>query len=185
MKLKNILSALAVLILIALALHSCKPKEPGCDNCENELITTLDIVLTDSSTGSVSHFIFRDLDGTGTNAPVQFDTIHLLANHTYTASFLILDESKTPADTISNEVAEEANEHAFFFHPNGVSVSVVYLDFDTHTPPLPLGLNTKWYTGAVANGIFRIVLRHQPEGKDGTETPGDTDMDISFPARIQ
>jgi hypothetical protein len=176
---KNIFITIGVLILLAAVLPSCKPKDPGCDNCENELITTLDVALTDSATGITGHFIFRDLDGDGSNAPVRFDTIHLLPNHTYNASLIILDESKNPADTISNEILEEADDHAFFFHPNPAeSISVIYLDQDANA--LPIGLLTRWYAGAAVNGTLKIVLRHQPGLKNGTETPGETDLDVTF-----
>ncbi len=184
-KIKHSLIALGTIFILSIVLHSCKPEKDNCTNCENELITTLNITLTDSATGAVSHVIFRDLDGDGANAPTQFDTIKLSANHTYTASFLILDESKTPADTTSNEIREEQNDHAFFFHPAGVNIGVTYIDFDTHTPPLPVGLDTKWYVGAAGTGTLQIVLRHQPNVKDGTETPGDTDLDVTFKTQIQ
>ena len=74
-KIKKTLYAFTTLVIITASLHSCKPDENNCDNCETELITTVDVALTDSATGTVTHFAFRDLDGDGANAPVQFDTI--------------------------------------------------------------------------------------------------------------
>ena len=97
MKLKNTLYTLIAFAVIAATLHSCKPDKDNCDNCETELITTVNVTLTDSATGAVTNFVFRDLDGDGANAPVKFDTIKLLANRTYTASLLVLDESKRPS----------------------------------------------------------------------------------------
>jgi hypothetical protein len=186
MKLKNSITAISALILISWILHSCKPKKNECDNCENELITTFNVALTDSATGAVTHFIFRDLDGDGANAPVQFDTIKVLANHTYTASFFILDESKTPADTTSNEIRNEQNDHLFFFTAvPASSIAVTITDYDTHSPPLPVGLDSKWHTGAASSGTLQIVLRHQPGVKNGTYAPGDTDLDITFQTKIE
>ena len=185
-KFKTTFYTLIVLSIVVLSLHSCKPNKNECDNCETELITTLNVALTDSATGAVSHFTFRDLDGDGANAPVQFDTIKLLANHTYTASLLVLDESKTPADTISNQILEEANDHQFFFHTHDVIVNFSYLDFDWHTPPMPVGLTTKWYVGSTtATGAIHVVLKHQPGIKDGNEATGDVDLDVEFNALVQ
>lgn len=186
MKIKNTIYTLIAFAVIAVSLHSCKPDTNNCDNCESELITTVSVTLTDSATGAVTHFIFRDLDGDGANAPVQFDTIKVLANHTYTASLLVLDESKTPADTTSNEIAEEANDHQFFFHAHDVTVDFTYLDFDTHTPPMPLGLLTKWRVGSITgNGEVHITLKHQPNIKDGNESTGEVDLDVEFNALVQ
>lgn len=185
-KIKNTFYALAALVIITASLHSCKPETNNCDNCETELITTVIVALTDSATGAVTHFVFRDLDGDGANAPVQFDTIKVLANHTYTGSLLVLDESKSPADTISNEILEEANDHQFFFHSHDVTVGFTYLDFDSHAPPMPIGLSTKWTIGSTTgNGKVHILLKHQPGIKDGNEATGETDLDIDFNALVQ
>jgi hypothetical protein len=185
MKFKKLLYPTLAFAAIAFSLNSCKPDTNSCDNCETELITTLNVQLTDSATGTVSHYIFRDLDGDGANAPVQFDTLQLLANHTYNASFFILDESKTPADTTSNQILEEGNDHQFFYHPTGINVSFTYNDHDSHTPPMPIGLQSKWYVGAATgNGKIEIVLKHQPGIKDGNEATGEVDLDVTYNAVV-
>ena len=145
---KKFLSLITFIALIStqVACKKDKPLDPTnpAPNNPAELITTLKLIFTDSAnTSSVNTFVFKDADGDGGNAPTQFDTIQLNANSTYYVSVLLLNESVSPADTISNEVAEEANEHQFFFHYNGVNISLTYLDADTNTPPLPLGLSTK------------------------------------------
>ena len=35
------------------------------------------------------------------------------------------------------------------------------------------------------SGSLRVILRHQVGTKDGTETPGSTDFDTTFPVTIQ
>jgi len=47
---------------------------------------------------------------------------------------------------------------------------------------LPVGLLTRWTTGANASGMFRIVLKHQPELKTASSSSsiGETDLDIEF-----
>lgn len=184
-RIKTIFSVLTVTVLLT-ALHSCKPDENNCDNCESELITSVYVSLTDSASGAVSSFAFRDLDGDGSNAPVQFDTIKLNANRTYNVSLLVLDESKTPADTISNEILEEANDHQFFYHAHDINVAFTYRDQDSNTPALPVGLLTKWVVGATTGtGTIHVTLKHQPGIKDGNEATGDTDVEIEFNAQVQ
>ena len=141
---KNSILLLITFFISMVTLHSCKPDTNNCSNCETELITTINVVLADSATGALTHFVFRDLDGDGANSPVQFDTITLQPNHVYNASLVILDESKTPVDTTSNQIAVEANDHRFFFHTHDITVDFTYLDFDSHTPPMPVGLHSKW-----------------------------------------
>lgn len=156
------------------------PVNPG------ELITTVSLIFTDSSNTSAAYtFTFKDTDGEGGNGPSVFDTIKIQANKTYYVSVLMLDETKTPTDTISNEVLNEANDHMIFFHHLGVNISTIYLDTDTNNPPLPIGISSKWKTGNVSNGNSHIILKHQPGTKNGTETPGETDVDITFNTLVE
>lgn len=162
-----------------------KPVTPPVTN-QQELITTVKLTFTDSAnTSSVSTFTFNDPDGDGGAAPT-IDTIILAPNKTYLVSVLLLDATKTPVDTISNEVLEEANDHMLFYNHAGVGITTSYLDQDTNNPPLPIGLSTKWKTNATtASGTSQVILKHQPGVKNGTMTPGDTDVDVVFPSRIQ
>jgi hypothetical protein len=193
---KKTIKKLTLIALIAVVattvITGCKkdkdevPTPPPPIN-ESEIMTTFLLTFIDSA--GVSPTVtaqYRDPDGDGGNPAAQFDTIKLMPNTTYLASVLILDETKNPADTISNEVLEEANDHLFFYSPALVNVTVTILDYDTNTPtPLPLGLQTKWRTMAVSAGTVRIELRHQPEVKDGTYAPGETDVDLTFQLEIQ
>jgi hypothetical protein len=182
---KKIISISFVVFFLTTQL-SCKKDQPldpvnPVPNNPEELITTLQLIFTDSANpSSVSTFVFKDPDGDGGNAPTQFDTLQLSANKTYFVSILLLDESVSPTDTISNEVAEEANDHQFFFHYNGVNVAMTYLDADTNTPPLPVGLSTQWKTGLAGTGTSQIILKHQPGTKNGNEANGETDVDLLF-----
>jgi hypothetical protein len=192
MKTKHLFYILLIAGIFPFLVGSCKKKEdlkavePPFVN-PGELITTVRLIFTDSAnSSSVTTATFNDPDGEGGNGPTQFDTIKLSANKTYLVSVLLLDVTKSPVDTISNEVLEEANDHMFFFTHTTVGITTSYLDMDTNSPPLPVGLSTKWVTGsAPANGISQVILKHQPGVKDGTSGPGDTDVDVSFPCKIQ
>jgi hypothetical protein len=189
----KLFTTLLLAVLSALLLStSCKkdedldPVAPPAQNA-GEVITTIKLTFTDSANASnVFNATFNDPDGDGGNGPTQFDTITLAPNKTYFVSILLLDITKSPVDTISNEVLEEANDHMFFFHHTGVGVNTIYLDQDTNNPPLGIGLSTKWKTdGTLTNGTSQIILKHQPGSKNGTETPGDTDVDVTFQCKIQ
>jgi len=186
---KNIHLLLITFLTVVTIQTGCKkddddPKNPLPDPNDPELITTVELLFQDSA-GISPDFVakFKDPDGDGGNTPVQFDTINLQVNKTYFVSILLLDESGTPVDTISNEVLEEAVDHMFFFNHTGTDIVTTYEDSDSNG--LPVGLQTKWKTGAVSSGVSRVTLKHQPGIKNGTITPGETDVEVDFVSRIQ
>lgn len=174
--------------IIALTVSSCKKDDelvdvPPPDQNEVELITTFKIILTDdASVAPDVTAIFKDLDGDGGDAPTVFDDIILAPSTSYSAEILLLNETEMPADTISNEVLEEAVDHLFCFSPTGADVTITRTDSDG---TYEIGLQSTWLTGAVSEGTTEIVLKHQPEVKDGTCTPGETDIELNFLTKIQ
>ena len=136
------------------------------------------------------------------------------ANATYTATLIILDKTQDPVFVVSDEIKDRANYHIFFYQPlppanayvippptgsdvypepiptpvpqgSPLNLSIAITDHDNNTPPLPLGLESNFSTGAAGSGWLRIVLRHQPNVKDGTFAPGSTDLDVGFAVKIQ
>ncbi len=172
------------LLILIILIQACKPKEVVLPN-ETELITTVKLSFTDSSNvGNILTFVFRDIDGAGGNAPTQFDTIKLNSNKTYTMKLVLLDESKTPTDSTSNEVLEEGIDHQFFFNiSSGLNITTSYQDLDANSKPI--GIQSKWETGAIANGTATVVLKHQPGIKDGNQATGETDVEVVFPVRVE
>ncbi|HEX5001027.1 MAG TPA: hypothetical protein VFW78_00895 [Bacteroidia bacterium] len=181
---KNIHYFLFIAIVMILFTWSCKkddssPKHPPVGTNEGEVITSVIVQVSDSAgIWPAQTFKFRDLDGAGGSPPVQFDTIRIPVQTTLLVHLILLDETKLPADTISNDILDEAVDHLFFFEHTGVDIITTYLDSDSNG--LPLGLDTKWVTGTAATGTSRIILKHQPGVKDGTITPGATDVDVTF-----
>lgn len=57
-------------------------------------------------------------------------------------------------------------------------------DMDNNTPPLQIGLQDNFVTGAASSGTLRTVLRHQPNAKNGTYAPGSTDLDVTYAITI-
>ncbi|MCU0432609.1 MAG: hypothetical protein MUC87_04045 [Bacteroidia bacterium] len=151
-----------------------------------EIMNSLQLLVTDSVTGNaVDTVIFLDPDGDGSMAPSVWDTLRLQPSKTYLVNILLLNTLANPVDTVSNEVLAEAHEHQFFFNFTGAGITHTYLDSDTNTPPLPVGLQNKFRTGAAATGTTQVILKHQPGIKDGNITTGDTDIDVTFQTIIQ
>ena len=173
------------LVVVSCKKDEVKPAEPTPPN-ENELITTLELKFSGKGViGNDTTFVvtFNDPDGDGGNAPTQFETIHLLKNSTYKVEVTLLDKSKTPAETISNEVLAEANDHLFFYssNPTGL-VDVLITDKDSNGKNL--GLKSTWTTTNAGSGKVKVKLMHQPGVKDGTSATGDTDIEVDFQVNV-
>lgn len=188
-KTKKLKLGLFALGILGLSLSSCKKDDeqvnvPAPDQNEVELITTFKITLTDDANVQPTvSATFQDLDGNGGNGPGIFDTIVLAPNTSYSAKILLLNETVTPVDTISNEVKDEDDQHLFCFEPsNGLNLTIVRTDTDG---TYEVGLESQWVTSSASTGTTLITLRHQPGVKDGTCTPGETDIEVNFVTKIQ
>lgn len=184
---KNILFFILVLTLFA----SCvKNEDPDGEN-EEELITTLIMQLTPNNGTGVVNLEFVDLDGDGGNPPtISGGTLAI--NTTYTAEITVLNESESPAEDITEEILEEADEHQFFLTLSGsLDLNWSYLDEDSEG--YPVGLSMQLVTGATAGtGTLRVTLRHEPNksaanvaGGNIANAGGETDIEVDFPITIQ
>ncbi len=199
--LKQTLSLLAIAALIFTS--SCKKDDdkkdattPPVTNPEEQITTVILKGYDHDNPNEVSHQFsvsWEDLDGAGGNAPI-IDSLVLDTGIAYHVHILLLDKTKTPWDTISNEVEEEKNVHQFFYTPSAVladKMEIERLDYDNNTPPLPVGLEfhmtvlaTPAYTIPVV-GSLGIVLSHY-DGIPKTTTPSpESDVDIAFPVRLK
>jgi hypothetical protein len=168
-----VLTALATLSLV-----SCKKDDAPDD--ENELITTVLLTFTSEEGGVSSTFAWRDLNLSGSPS---IETINLSAGIAYTLTVSVLDETKNPAEDITEEIEEEDDEHQIFFFANpGGLMSLDYLDTDKND--LPVGLKMRVVAGSTGNGTLRAVLKHAPGTKDGQFATGSTDFDVIFPVVI-
>lgn len=169
-------------VFMALSILSCKEDTPKPNNPptnQTELITTVILELTDSATQQTKVFKFKDIDGEGGNNPSIFDTIRLDTNRVYFTNLVLLDESKNPIDTISNEIEEEKNDHLFVFSSSSSLIQVLITDKDDNN--LPIGLKSKWKTYGKTTSSISVALKHQPNIKTGAANIGETDIDINFP----
>ncbi|GAA4309435.1 hypothetical protein [Nibribacter koreensis] len=156
--------------------------EPTPEN-EEELITTVRLHATPQGGGNMIMATYKDVDGPGGQAPIV-NGLQLAANKVYDVRVEVLDESKTPAEDITQEVKEEADEHQFFYQPStGLNLTVAYTDQDSKN--LPLGITTRMTTAAASTGTLRVILKHQPGTKNNSVNTGETDVEVTFPATIQ
>ena len=208
------------------------PALPG-----NEFLTTVQLQLT-NATNPTDVQLCSSTQMSPYTHTYQVDSIYnsaaflrLKANSTYTGRVIILDETKTPVDTVSIEILQRENYHLFFFEPSpvlasnfvvsntttyipqndwligqpatdttafGISVNestassaatalnlvVNRTDLDNNTPPMQIGLEDNFVTGAASSGTLRVVLRHQPNAKNGTYDPGSTDFDVTYAVTV-
>ena len=184
----NLKRVFAVVIVMTLALSSCKKEDPIIPN-EEELITTLKYTLTPNGGGAAVVLSFKDLDGDGGNAPIIIGGT-LVSNKTYTGVLVLLNEQETPAENITTEIKEEDKNHQFFFQTNITGLTVAYSDQDADGNPL--GLESTLTTTGAGNGTLTITLRHEPNKSatgvangDITNAGGETDIEVTFDIIVQ
>lgn len=176
-------SALVLLSLFSLWLGACK-KDDEKPVTETELITTVRLTFTNPVSGVSSTFNWKDADGDGGQAPVA-DQINLSQLITYTVSVSVLDESKNPAEDITEEIEAEKDEHLFVFTPSGISgFTMTATDVDSQGKPV--GLTATAVSTNPGTGSLRVVLKHEPD-KNAADpgATGDTDVEATFPVVIQ
>lgn len=189
--LRSVLRSLFLSVVVATSLLLSCSDDPKPVN-EEEVITTLTITLTPVGVGGDPVILeFFDEDGDGAIEPVYTYTPTtrggspagiLSASTTYNAVIELLNETETPAEDITVEILEEADEHLFCFTPGG-TLNLVIEPTDEDGEGLPVGIASSWVTGAASTGTVTVVLRHQPGVKTGA-CPGDGDTDISVTFNI-
>ena len=178
-------------LAIALLAGGCKKEEKNpTPTDDNEAITTA--ILTLSSQTTPVQTVTAVVENLNTTADFSRATLTLKAITTYTGVINLLDKTKTPTLDVSAEVKEEGDEHlsVYTFTPatgSSASMSVTATDKDSNPAPgpYPIGLATQVVAGAAGNGKLKVVLRHQPNAKNGTATPGTSDLDTDFNVTIQ
>ena len=167
---------------------SCDKDDPEVPN-EEELITTVTIMLTPEDGEPAIKLMYQDLDGPGSQEPtIQNGT--LKAGTTYQASIQLLNELEEPTLDINEEINEEKEEHQFFYLFENGALETTYSDKDANDLPVGLSFTIKPLLAGVQS--FNLVLKHEPnksaEGVaagDMTLAEGSTDLDISFQLNVE
>ena len=182
---KQLSYLMAALMMVTFFSIGCKKDDKGPEN-EEELITTLKLTFTEVGGTATSTVTFKDADGPGGNAPTQNEQIILSPNKQYNCTIQVLDESKSPVKDITTEINAEANDHQFYYEVAGANITVTGLNTDPNGRPL--GVTSRWNCGAVSGpGTVKVTLKHKPGAKGSSDpvTVGETDIEVSFAARIQ
>ncbi|MET4080213.1 hypothetical protein ABIB40_000153 [Pedobacter sp. UYP30] len=192
---------------------SSKSEEAVAPTISNEALTSISLNLTnraDVSDKATCKYVYH-LNNNGEITSTDSTSLKLKPNAVYDMQIVMLDTTQTPVFNVSNEVKERSNYHLFFFQPSPVSaanlafgttsasipgtdasatgpylnLTVVRADKDTNSPALQVGLQNVFTTGAASSGKLKVILRHQPNAKNGTFAPGSTDLEANFPVTIQ
>ena len=175
----NFLS-ISILLAVITMFQACDKEDPKPVH-EAELITTVQVTLVPEGNGIPVTLKFVDADGEqGSIAPITTVSGSLKPSTSYSAVIELKNETVNPVADITEEVAEEAEDHLFCFDASG-DISVAYVEEDEDANGLPLGLLTTWTTGSAGNATVTLSLRHQPGTKTG-ECPGsgETDVEVTF-----
>ena len=172
--------------LLSIAMIGCSDDDsaPEVINDE-ELITTVILTLTQES-GDQVVLTTVDLDGDGPDEPETTVVGNFAENTQYTGAVQFLNETEDPAEDITEEVIEEADEHQVFYTiSEGLNITTTYVDFDSNDNPL--GVNITLETGEASSGSLTVTLRHEPvKPNDGLDSAGgETDIATSFDVTIE
>ena len=198
---KNIfrLNYLLYAVLTLFIFTACEEDEaaPEEEN-EVEVFTDVKLVFTPIGGGAAVEAAAQDPDGAGVQELQVLGAINLAANTEYLLSMMIENCLEDPCEDMNEEIAEEAEEHQFFFaftndaftspvgngNMDNASDPINYIGFDGNGNPV--GLNTNWTTGSASTGTFTVQLQHQPDVKTATSgsTDGDTDFALTFNLNI-
>ncbi|MDC1372233.1 type 1 periplasmic binding fold superfamily protein [Flavobacteriaceae bacterium] len=151
---------------------------------EEEVITTLTVTLDSGSDTVVMQY--QDLDGDGPDAATVTVSGSLSANTTYDGSIILLNETESPAENVTEEIEEEDLDHQFFYTVgSGLDVAAEYGDADSEGNPL--GLSFILNTGMASSGGLTFTLRHEPNKPNtGLENAGgETDIEVTFDVTVE
>jgi len=178
----------ASIILAISTFIACGKEDPEPPGGE-ELITTLNYTLVPQGGGTTVTLTFSDLDGDGGDAPIITGGT-LVANTSYSGSIELLNESVSPAEDITEEIAEEDADHQFFFESSAADMSVSYNDMDDDGNPV--GLSNTLTTGDATSATLKVTLRHEPAKSadnvasgDISNAGGETDIEVTFDVEVQ
>ena len=163
---------------------------------EHELMTTIN--LSFQSDSGEETFTWADVEQSG---EPTIDNITLSADTSYTLSISILNELEDPAENVTEEIQDEADEHQFFFLGSAMDGLITHSYNDEDANGDPLGLENTITTVSVGEGELNLVLRHMPPENDTptkvsglaeqvategfTNVGGGNDFDITFPFVVE
>lgn len=175
-------------LVVSLLVGACNKDEQNvAPTDDNEAITTAILSLTNAA--NAQDIVTATVENLNSTISPDFTkaTLNLKADATYSGTIQLYDKTQTPTLDATEEIREKANEHLFVYTPSAASLLTVTLtDKDTNPAPgpYPVGLTFSLKAGPAATGKLKVQLRHQPNTKNGTATPGTDDLNVDFPVVI-
>lgn len=185
---QSVTKALWTVLAVSLLAGACKNDEQNvAPTDDNEAITTAILSLTNSA--NAQDVVTATVESLNAKTPdFSKATLNLKANATYSGIVQLYDKTQTPTLDATEEIREKANEHLFIYTPSAASLlTVTITDHDSNPAPgpYPIGLTYTLKAGTAATGKLNVRLRHQPNAKNGTATPGSDDLNIDYSVVIQ
>lgn len=206
-----------LILSLGTCVGACSPlgaADEDDDHEATEVITTVTLTFTPEGGSAAVVAAFRDPDGNGGMSGTT-DPIVLAPATTYTLTIEFDDELQSPAEPITPEVQEEAEEHQIFMYGSAVFGPAMYearstliehayddreSDYGPNTgDDLPVGLRSTVTTRTGGEGELVVMLRHLPELNgapqkvpdlatdlaDGEALPGDVDAMVTFMLTVE
>ncbi|MGZ5247622.1 MAG: hypothetical protein ACXWV5_11320 [Flavitalea sp.] len=178
----KLIKSLMFVMASGVLLTACSKDDVAEEN-SNELITTIELKITERGTNNTLSFEFEDLDGPGGQNP-EIDQIVLSPEKTYDVTIEVYDYSKNPPVEIHEEIDEESTSHRFYLEPSANS-NITISNYDLDVNGVPLGLSSVWNTGAAGSGTVKVTLRHYEDRGKETSDPvnsnkSTTDAEVTF-----
>lgn len=199
--------ALAAALCVAISAGACGDDGDGHSH-DNEVISLVELTFTPTGGGTPLVFEFTDPDGDG-GVSGMADPIDLAAGVEYTLGVRFVNTLAEPAEDLTEEVKEEAEDHLVFIlgdvsGPASMASTVLVThayadkesDYTTNAvgDDLPVGIRSTITTKDPGEGQLRVMLRHLPELNgapqksgdlprelaEGKDLPGSPDVDVSF-----
>ncbi len=165
---------------------------------ETEVITTVTLTFTPENGDDAITAAFSDPDGDG-GASGTSEPVTLNRDTTYRLDIAFANALVQPAQDITMEIAEEAEEHQVFVWGTGLR-TVATLAYDDKESDyganlegddLPVGLRQRLTTHAAGQADLRVMLRHLPVFNGvpqktpdlvagARDMPGEADVDVLF-----
>lgn len=165
---------------------------------DHEMMTT--VVLDFASTDGAESFTATWADPDQSGSPT-IDDIALTDGQTYVFSVSFLNELEEPAEDITPEIEDEADEHQVFFTGAAIDSLVSHSYQDSDDAGLPLGLENEFSTLTTGTDTLSVTLRHmasedgqsiKTSGLENTAAtdgisalPGASDISVDFSLTVQ
>lgn len=179
---RTIAIVLGTVAVMTALLYSCKT-DTGIP--DHEYISRVKVIATDQTDQSIDTFDYINFSEAQGTPATLIDTIHLKANRTYSIALRILNEANNPLLDLTDSISHLGYEHLMVYTMDPVSGFIKNKIQDKDKNGLPIGLISTWETTDSATGYLRLILYHQPVGKNGTPTPGSVDYEADYPIIVQ